>query len=210
MLPVLALADDVGQLMTGVIASVSVPPIEGAEEEQETDPERARLLALYFMTIFGLRAMRAAIAVLSVGYTEQAIGLNRLVDELRGRAQKVYEDNSGDLARQWLAGRWNPKGAKLAGRDLWDTMSAPAHAGVKGVLDWIAISREDGTTDLVVGPEQRPHVANGALAYMSGSGRDLAMMLANVSGFPVDLAALDARINEAHDRYVPGDGSEEG
>src|SRR4051794_26494013 len=74
-LPVLALADDVGQLMTGVIASVSLPPIEDAEEE-ESAPERARLLALYFMTIFGFRAMRAAIAVLGAGYTEQAVGLN--------------------------------------------------------------------------------------------------------------------------------------
>jgi hypothetical protein len=90
---------------------------------------------------------------------------NRLLDELHGRAQKALEDTSGHIAREWLDGRWNPKGAKLAGRDMWDMMSAPAHAGVRGVLDWIAVSREDGGTGIVVGPEQRPEVANASLSF---------------------------------------------
>jgi hypothetical protein len=155
------------------------------------------------MTIFGFRAIRAAIAVLRVGYSEQAVGHNRLLDELHGRAQKITEDASGDLARQWLDGHWNPKGAKLAGRDLWDMMSAPAHAGVRGVLDWIAVSNDDGTTSMVVGPEARPEVGNAMLTYMAGEGRDLALMLAKAAGKRLNLVELDARINSAHDLYVP-------
>jgi hypothetical protein len=207
-LPTIVLANDVGDLMTEVIKSVSLPPIVDAQDES-TDPERTRLIALYFMTIFGFRAIRAAIAVMSVGYTEQAVSHNRLLDELHNRAQKISEDKSGDLARQWLDGRWNPKGAKLAGRDLWDMMSAPAHAGVRGILDWIAVSQEDGTTGMVVGPEQRPEVANAMLAYMMGEGRDLAVMLAKANGKTLSLTALDARLAEAHDRFLPekhGDG----
>jgi hypothetical protein len=207
-LPALTLADDVGHLMAEVIQSVSLPPLEGSEDDS-TDPERARLLALYFMTIFGFRAIRAAIAILRVGYSEQAVGHNRLLDELHGRAQKIHEDASGDLARQWLDGRWNPKGAKLAGRDMWDMMSAPAHAGVRGVLDWIAVSNDDGTTSMVVGPEARPEVGNAMLAYMAGEGRDLALMLAKSAGKRLNLVELDARIKSAHDLYVPDSQAED-
>jgi hypothetical protein len=95
---------------------------------------------------------------------------------------------------------------------MWDMMSARAHAGVRGVLDWIAVSKEDGTTGIVVGPEQRPEVANAMLAYMAGEGRDLANMLAQANSKTLNLGALDARLARAHALYIPdtdaaGDGN---
>src|SRR5205823_6554719 len=100
----------------------------------------------------------AAMAVLSSGYEDQAIGYQRLVDELQNRARKVWEDKSGNYAREWLDGKTLGKGAKLAGQDFWEFLSAPVHGNVRAVLDWLAVSEDDGATHVVVGPERRPQV----------------------------------------------------
>jgi hypothetical protein len=197
-LPILALADDVSRLLADVIQRVNVPPREG-----EPDAVDARRHALWFMAIIAFRAMRAAMQSLSIGYEDQAVGFQRLIDELHNRAQKVWQDTSGDYARHWLSGRGQAKGAKLAGQDFWEFMSGPVHANARAVLDWIAISQDDGSTKIVIGPERRPEVANAALAYMAGEGRDLAGMLALEAGLVLDLGELDRRVRSAHAAYIP-------
>ena len=169
--------------------------------------EKERLTALWFMAIISFRAI-AAMHVLSVGYEEQAIGFARLVDELFKRAQKVREDESGEYARQWLKGRGPGTPTKLVGQEFYELLSGPVHAAARGVRDWIAVSREDGSTGVVVGPERRPESANATLSYMAGEGRDIAAMLAAEAGFEiVDLRDLDRQIHELQDRYLAdGDG----
>ena len=203
-LPMLALADDVSRLLAEVIEGIS---IDATEEDR--NPKALRIHALWFMAITALRALRAAMQALRTGYEDQAVGYQRLIDEIHNRAQQIAKDASGGYARQWLEGRGLGKGAKLAGQDFWEFMSGPVHANPRAVLDWIAISRADGSTQIVVGPERRPDVANPALVYMASSGRDIAHLLAIESEQPHNIATLDARIHEAFATWIPDDEGEE-
>jgi hypothetical protein len=112
------------------------------------------------MAIIALRALRATMQALRTGYEDQEIGYQRLIDELHNRSQKLAEDESGEYARHWLQGRGLGKGAKLAGQEFWEFMSGPVHANARAVLDWIVISQENGSTQIVVDPKRRPDVAN--------------------------------------------------
>jgi hypothetical protein len=195
-LPALALADEVSRLLTEVIQSISLPA------QEELDSKDLRLQALWFMAIIALRAIRAAMQVLRSGYEDQSVGYQRLIDELHNRAKKVRQDEDGGYARQWLQGRGLGKGAKLAGQDFWELLSGPLHANARAVFNWLAVSRPDGSTKVVIGPERRPQVANAALTYMASEGRDLAIMLAIEAGRVVRVAALDAAIHDAFARWL--------
>jgi hypothetical protein len=83
-------------------------------------------------------------------------------------------------------------------------MSAPPHAAVRGVLDWVAISSEDGSTQVVLGSEQRPEVANASLTFIAGEVRDIGHILATVSGAPENgLQSLDEAVTAAYERFLP-------
>jgi hypothetical protein len=203
-LPMLALAENVSRLLAEVIQGISVDATE-----EDPKPKALRVHALWFMAIIAFRALRAAMQALRSGYEDQAVGYQRLVDELHNRAQRLVKDESGEYARQWLEGRGLGKGAKLAGQDFWEFLSGPVHANARAVLDWIAVSHEDGSTQIVVGPERRPEVANPALVFMAMEGRDIANMLAIESGRPRDdIVALDAQIREASATWIPEEGEE--
>lgn len=197
-LEALALADHATAALAGVLASVPVPPSDsGAAASQHN--------ALWMMCIAGLRAARAAMAVIGRGYEDQAIGHARLIDELHNRAQKVREDSSGEYARQWLQGKPPGSGAKLAGQDFWELISGPVHADPRGILDWLAVSQDDGTTSVVVGPERRPDVTNATLTYIASEIRDLACMLLKQVGRPLDgFTDLTKDLEEAFDKHLPG------
>lgn len=197
-LTVLAVADNASRLLAEVIEQINIPAAR-----RDSGASEYRLHALWFMAIIALRAQRAAMQALRTGYEDQAVGYQRLVDELHNRAQKVRDDASGEYAREWLNGRSLGKGAKMAGRDLWDFLSGPVHANVRAVLDWIAISHSEGTTSVVVGPERRVGLANASLAYLAGEGRDIAVMLAVEGGISVDIDGLDAEIQDAHAVWIP-------
>lgn len=200
-LPALALAEDATQVLIDAIGKVSIDP----STDREPSGDELRLQALWFMAIIGARALRAAMAVIAVGYEDQAVGFQRLLDELHNRAQRVRKDESGEYAKEWLAGRSLDKGAKLAGQDFWEFMSGPVHANVRAVLDWLAISKEDGSAAVVVGPERRPEVANPTLTYMSGGARDLTSMLALQAEIDLDLSDLDAKVRAAFSEHIPDD-----
>lgn len=202
-LAALQLADEVTALLVDFIQRIRIEP-------RQPDGESAndRLHALWYMAISALRASRAAMHVLSLGYEDQSVGYQRLIDELHNRAQKVRADASGQYASQWLAGRSQGKGAKLAGQEFWDFLSRPSHADVRAIMDWIAVPHEDGSVKIVIGPERRPEQANAALTYISGEARDIASMLAAEAGLAVDLRSLDLRIAAAQAEYIPGDEDE--
>jgi hypothetical protein len=195
----LSVADDVSHLLAETIASVSI----NAAREDRTARE-LRVHALWFMAIIALRALRAAMQTLGSGYEDQSIGYQRLIDELHNRAQKVHGDSSGIYARDWLDGRNLGKGAKLAGQDFWEFLSGPVHANVRGVLDWIAVSQDDGSARIMVGPERRSDLANAALTYMASEGRDLANLLGIEAELKLDLATLDPVIRAAVAKWIPG------
>jgi hypothetical protein len=197
-LPCLALADDVSQLLADLAQDISIAPSDG-----EPGASQLQKHALWIMAIIALRALRAAMQVLAAGYEDQAVGYQRLIDELHNRAQIVHGDKSGSYARDWLRGKGLAKGAKLAGQDFWEFMSGPVHANIRAVNDWLAISEDDGTTRVVIGPERRRQMANAALVYMASEGRDLANLLAIHDGRTLDLEELDGKIVAARSKYIP-------
>jgi hypothetical protein len=176
-------------------------------EATEQDPPPAsyvRSKSLLYIGVLAVRAARAAIAVLRVGYEAEVLAYKRMLLELHSRAQRVVGDESGEYARQWLANRAGKPARSL--RDvpdrLWDVLSNSSHADPRAVENFLAISRDDGTA-LVVLPERRPAFSNGTLAVMAGEVRDLAMILAREHQVEVpDRAELDALIKWAFDTHL--------
>jgi hypothetical protein len=204
-LDALSSANEASRLLAEVIPKVTIDATK-----TERDAGELRRHALWFMAIITFRALRAAMHMFAIGYEDQAIGFHRLIDEIHNRAVKVSNDESGDQARAWLEGKNFSKGAKLAGQDFWEFLSGPVHANVAAVRDWLAVTQPDGTTRVTVGPERRPDMANPALTYMSGEGRDIAGMLARHSGVRLDLRTLDAEIRAAQEVHIPKDAETQG
>lgn len=202
-LDALSLADEVSRLLAEVIQNVTIDATKG-----ERDAGELRFHALWFMAIITFRALRAAMHMFAIGYEDQAVGFHRLIDEIHNRAMKIIDDDSGDQARAWLEGKNVGKGARLAGQEFWEFLSGPVHANVAAVRDWLAVTQPDDTTRVTVGPERRPDMANPALTFMSGEGRDIASMLARHSGARLDLRTLDVRIRTAQAAHIPGDDAE--
>lgn len=158
------------------------------------------------MGVQSFRALRAALGIIASGYDDQAVGDVRLISELHGRARKVFEDESGEYARQWIDGRTGGSGAKVVGQDLWEVLSGPPHPTARATLDWTAVASENGPTLVVLGPERRPDLSNGTLAFIAGEIRDIGYVLATASGISGVLPeSLDTAILVAHERYLPDD-----
>lgn len=96
-------------------------------------------------------------------------------------------------------------GAKLTGQDFWELLSGPVHANVRAILDWLAISRDDGNHHVVVAPERRPEGGNATLVYMAGNARDIAVGLAAHCGLGIKVAELDKAILAGQDAYYSPD-----
>ncbi|HEY4896296.1 MAG TPA: hypothetical protein VII01_09415, partial [Solirubrobacteraceae bacterium] len=157
-LEALEVADDASRLLAELVQRVT---IDATEDERGRD-ELARH-ALWFMAIITFRALRAAIHMFAIGYEDQAIGFQRLIDELHNRAEAIDADESGDQARAWLDGKNVGSGAKLAGQQFWEFLSGPVHANVRAVQDWLAVTQPDGSARVTIGPERRPEMADPAL-----------------------------------------------
>jgi hypothetical protein len=163
------------------------------------------------MAIQAFRALRVAMNTIAIGYDDQAVGKVRLIFELHARAEKTLKDESGEYAREWLAGGSGGSGARLVGQKFWETLSGPPHATVRGTLDWTAISNEDGTTEIVLGPERRSDLSNSTLTSLAANIRDIGHMLEVVTGVSVgDLEELDAEIDALGKIYLPEDGGSPG
>lgn len=198
-LDTLELADQATRLLAELIQRVTVDA-----RRDDRNPDEVRRHALWLIAIITFRALRAAMHVVSIGYEDQAIGYQRLIDEAHNRAIKIADDRSGDLAREWLAGRNHGKGAKLAGQDAWEFLSGPVHANVAAVHDWLAVSQPDGSARVAIGPERRPEMTNPGLTFMAGEARDIAYKLANSAEVTLDLNPLDERIRAAQAKHIPG------
>ncbi|MGH2864396.1 MAG: hypothetical protein ACRDJX_04010 [Solirubrobacteraceae bacterium] len=193
----LELADQASRLLAELIQEVRVDA-----SGEDRNPDELRRHALWLIAIITFRALRAAIHVFSIGYEDQAIGYQRLIDEAHNRAIKIADDTSGELAREWLAGRNHGKGAKLAGQDAWEFLSGPVHANVAAVHDWLAVSQPDGSARVTIGPERRPEMTDPGLTFMAGEARDIAYKLATSAEIVLDLKALDASIRAAQAKHI--------
>jgi hypothetical protein len=112
------------------------------DDEDDAPPQYWHQTALTYLTAMGLRAGRAGIAVISLGYAPEASGLLRLVGEVRDRAKWVNDDPRGERAKAWLTQanthrrKSGPRAlANSAGRqDIFDFYSQSAHTEASGAL----------------------------------------------------------------------------
>jgi len=148
---------------------------------------------------------------IAIGYDDQAVGKVRLIFEVHARAEKTLKDQTGEYAREWLAGRSGGSGARLVGQQFWETLSGPPHATVCGTLDWTAISNDDGTTEVVLGPERRSQLSNSTLTSLAANIRDIGHMLEVVTGVSAGgLEQLDAEIDALGKIYLSENGDSSG
>jgi hypothetical protein len=201
----LALADRASRLLVEVIGLTPVPAPAG--EQAGRDVAGLQHQAVWFMAIIATRAVRACMAVITVGYEDQGIGYTRLLTELVAASEKVVTDRSGQYAQQWLGGK-TKTGARLTGQEFYEIVSGPAHADVKAVSDWLAITGEDDDHKVVLGPERRAEQANPTLVYAAGAARDVAVQLAHIRGVNLNRAQLDQLDRElaaGRDRWMAAD-----
>lgn len=125
------------------------------------------------------------------------------MDELYNRSEKVSADPSGEYARQWLADKGPGKPAKLTDKEFWDVTSGPPHGTVRAVLDWLAISAEDGATQISVGPELLPARANATLAHLCFESAAVGWRLSTEAGLKMSWTKLHAASQQAMDTYLP-------
>ena len=192
--PELLLADGVWRVVADLVERTSVDARAGDRSAADYQHQ-----ALWLMTIIGLRALRAAMHVIAVGYEDQAAGYQRLIDELWSRGQKVRTDRSGNYAKQWCEGKPPGKAAKLTEQDLWEFWSRTQHADPAAVWNWVAVTQPDGTAKVLLGPERRPEIVRGTLTVMLSQLRDLGGMLAAHTKTPVP--ALDLLTEEVLDAH---------
>jgi hypothetical protein len=193
-LPTLDLAHKVSQTIVEVISQVSMPP-------DSEPPPRAQ--ALWFMAILSFRSLRAAMLVVSAGYEDQAAGYVRVIDELFNRARKVYTDQSGEYARQWLDNKGPGKPAKLTDQDFWDWTSGPSHGTIQAIQDWLAVGGDDGSVAIAVGPERLDPRANATVTHLAYEVVGIGSLLAAEAGIDTSWAELLAVIDGFMDEYIP-------
>jgi hypothetical protein len=198
-LPTLGVAGRADAYLLSVIDAAAVPP---AADPPTTD--ESRHLAIWIMAIQTHRATRSAMLLHAIGYPDQAVVFKRIIGELHAGVEKVWDDKSGEYARTWLDDRTGVGGAKAMGQELYKMLSGTAHATVRGTLDWTAISLEDGSVQVEVGPSHRPEVANPSLTIVASEVRDIGCMLARLSGKGGDPPGdLDAELQNGFATYLP-------
>ena len=77
----------------------------GTLDPPKQDPERTIRRALLISSARILRLARGGMAGVSAGYEAEARILDRAMFETRARREQVLADESGELARKWLAGK---------------------------------------------------------------------------------------------------------
>lgn len=167
------------------------------DPDTELTVQQLRLGAMTGIAIRTLRAMRAALAVLSIGYEVEGGVYDRLLIELRGRLAQVTEDSSGEAARQWLEGqaptRINRLWANSTMRDLYAGLSRAVHADSRAFGPLV----EPDLNTLFFGP-RRTQMTRASLIAQSVVGYDVIAKLSQETGIVIDgVSELFVEIGEA-------------
>jgi hypothetical protein len=190
----LAVADMATRVLALALQHAGFP----AAPSDPPPPAYWRAKALLYIGTLALRTTRAAIAVVALGYGPEAMAYKRIVLELHTRALRVVNDHSGQYARQWLEGRAGKPSKAVSGHapsDLWANLSFSSHADYRQVEQFLAVSRDDGSTHIVGGPERIPERDNATLAMFAGEARDIANLIAHEHGARLEgIETLDAAI----------------
>ncbi len=202
-LPMLSVADAATHVL---FWAISRSPVE-ATDDDPIPAAYVRAHALFYIGISTVRAARTVMATVRAGYEPEALPTMRKLAELRGRAQRVRKDHSGQYAREWLDGRGpGPQRALVdPPKGMWEGLSHFAHADARGVETFLVnpdLTGEEQITYFVL-PERDPETANGTLAIAGASARDVAEELALERGLTLPgIAALDADLTAGLREYL--------
>lgn len=197
------------EALSWALAQSDMPP---APEGEPLPAAHAVGTALLFLGVMAHRAVRAAMALIAVGYEPEALGLKRLLTEIHARVKTIIEDSSGQHAREWLEGRPPSTPRKLVAKhgdsEVWKLYSESAHADAAAVKSWLLQRGADREWGIIGSPERRPEFANLVIVELAYEVRDIAVALATIRGLqPPALAALNRALNDAEARYLaPEDG----
>ena len=212
----LAAFDDASGVLVHVLKergpiSVEVPMEEGEElpEHGEYTPLMRRAAPtwrVHAQTVIGakaLRSMRAARAVLAVGYEWEAQPFVRIIVELLEHREAILADETGRQAYMWPTSRRTAKIAQKSG-GLYDNLSRDSHG------DAATITRLfDPTDNSIELAPKRTHRTRATLLMLAGFARDQAVVV-GLAGMEISgLEHLDSAINAGWDKLrIEFDGGE--
>lgn len=156
-----------------------------SDPSDELTPEQLRLGAMLGIAIRTVRAMRAALAVLSVGYEVEGGVYDRLLIELRGRMAQVADDTTGETARRWLRGEAPTRISRIwpnsTLKNLYANLSSAVHADSRAFGPLV----EPSVDTLVVGP-RRTWLTRASLIAQSVVAYDVIATLSRETGITID------------------------
>lgn len=162
-----------------------------------------RLYAYLVMGVRIFRTIRAAMAVLSIGYEPEARALDRILVELMAHRRAIIDDPSGEEAHAWLAGKRErgiaAKVRTMAPRELYENMSQEAHGDPRAV--WSLYDHRSEA--IIVGPQRKPFAARASLLMHAGLAIDqLRLIVAGANLEAEGVGELAERVRAANKRLA--------
>jgi len=181
-----------------------------AVEATDHDPlptAHARGWALYYIGVGTVRATRTVMATIRAGYEPESLPVMRKLAELRGRAQRVQLDHSGQYARDWLDGRGGKHGKALVDppEGMWEGLSSMSHADARGIETYLVNPdrTDEDQINFFVLPQRDSDSANATLAIAACGSRDVAEALASEHRLILPgLATLDTDLKAGFRDYL--------
>jgi hypothetical protein len=139
------------------------------------EPERSLTAVVLISSARVFRLARAGMTVLAAGYEVEARALDRSLVETRARRMQVLADESGELAREWLAGRprggWAAAVRETAPREpdratsFYRTLSGDVHPDLRQFIASLAHRKPSGSSGVTFSPGRTPHARRSLLMY---------------------------------------------
>lgn len=178
-------------------------PATSYEGPAEKAGPALQLAAQRIIGVRMFRAMRAASAVLSIGYEPEARALDRIIVELVAHRKTIQADSTGDEAERWLNGDAGfgitKKVNAMQPEDLYKNLSQDAHGDPRAV--WRLYDAESNA--FMLGPQRAPFAARASLLMHAGVAVDQTELLGALGQLEITgLDELSGAIRASHGRLI--------
>jgi len=168
----------------------------GSDDALSGDIGHLLLHTHVFIGIRGWRAMRAARAVIAVGYEGEARAYDRIIVELMAHRHAILEDHTGAEALAWLRGERghgiSKRVKRIAPDDLYKNVSHDSHG------DPVAVRRlmDIEANGLMLSSKRTP-ASRASLLMHAAFARDQAVVVAQLARLELPaLTDLDANLRD--------------
>lgn len=166
------------ELASGAAEGLRDALVEVGPRTYEGPADRAgsalRLYAYLIMGVRIFRTVRAAMAVLSIGYESEARAHDRVLVELTAHRDALRKDQSGKEGHAWLNGERDrgisKKVSAMGPKDLYANLSRDPRAV------WPLYEAQSGS--IVMGPQRKPFAARASLLMYAGLCTDQIKLIA--------------------------------